>query len=332
LVSDQVLKALEPAALDLSLQAQTDIRRERERLDRHWQQNLKRARYEVDSAERRYRAVDPENRLVAATLERQWEQALREEREVQEEHDRFRQQKHAELTAEELSQIKALASDIPVLWNSPQTTNADRQSMIRCLVERVVVCGERNNEHVEATIHWKGGYESRLEFRRPVRSYDQLRDYDDLKKRITELWESGHSASGTAEVLNAEGFVPVNPTEVFSRVMVQQLRCKLGLRDQTNDLASDEWSLTDLARHLNMRSQTLRSWAIRGWVHSRRPEAQRRWILWADQDEVSRLRKLFASTSNGKTGYPPSLILIRAGSCEQAATMRIQRRDAERTS
>jgi DNA invertase Pin-like site-specific DNA recombinase len=307
LVSEQVLKALEPAALELSLQAQADLRRERERLDRHWQQNLKRGRYEVDSAERRYRAVDPENRLVAATLERQWEQALRKEREVQEEHDRFRRQNQTEVTDDEVSQINALASDIPALWSSPQTTNADRQSIIRCLVEQVVVHGDRNSDHVEAVIHWKGGYESRLEFRRPVRRYDQLRDYDDLKNRITELWESGHSANQTAEILNAEGFVPIDPALVFSRVMVQQLRSKLGLSDQTNSLDSDEWSLSGLARHLRMRSQTLRAWAVRGWVHYRRPDAQRRWIVWADPDEVSRLRELLASSSNGKTGYPPSL-------------------------
>jgi DNA invertase Pin-like site-specific DNA recombinase len=307
LVSDQVLTALEPAALELSLQAQTDVRRERERLNRHWQQNLKRARYEVDSAERCYRAVDPENRLVAATLERQWEQALRQERALQEEYDRFRQQNHTELTADELSHIMALASDIPALWNSPQTTHADRQSIIRCLLEQVVLHGDRNSEHVAAVIHWKGGYESRLEFRRPVGSYHQLRDYDELEQRITELWESGHSASRTAEALNAEGFVPIDPTQVFSPVMVHRLRSKLGLLGQANNLPADEWSLIDLAKHLQMRSQTLRAWVLRGWVHGCQPGLQRRWILWADQDEMSRLRELLASTSQGKTGYPPSL-------------------------
>ena len=72
-----VLRALEPAALELSLKAVEDIDRERERLHRHWEQQLERARYEAERAERQYQAVEPENRLVARTLERRWEEALR---------------------------------------------------------------------------------------------------------------------------------------------------------------------------------------------------------------------------------------------------------------
>jgi hypothetical protein len=71
-VAQQVLRALEPAALELSLRVKDDLQRERQRLERHWKQRLERARYDADLAERRYRAVDPENRLVAAALERQW--------------------------------------------------------------------------------------------------------------------------------------------------------------------------------------------------------------------------------------------------------------------
>jgi hypothetical protein len=79
-VAGQVLRALEPAALELSLQARGNVRRERRRLEQHWRQTLERGRYEAGAAERRYRAVDAENRLVAATLERQWEEALRRQR------------------------------------------------------------------------------------------------------------------------------------------------------------------------------------------------------------------------------------------------------------
>src|SRR5437764_14063446 len=80
LVSGQVLRALEPAALDLSLKARADLRRERERLDKHWKHKLQRAGYDVELAERRHQTVDPANRLVAATLERQWEEALESKR------------------------------------------------------------------------------------------------------------------------------------------------------------------------------------------------------------------------------------------------------------
>ena len=89
LVTEEVLQALEPATLELSLQAVADLERERQRLDRHWQQRLERARIEAERAARQYHAVEPENRLVARELERRWEQALREQRDLEEQYDRF---------------------------------------------------------------------------------------------------------------------------------------------------------------------------------------------------------------------------------------------------
>ena len=88
-VAQQVLRALEPAALELSLQARQDVERERMRLGQHGQQQVQRARSEVDLAERRYHAVDPAHRVVAATLEHRWEEALRHARQLQEAYERF---------------------------------------------------------------------------------------------------------------------------------------------------------------------------------------------------------------------------------------------------
>lgn len=310
LISRQVLKALEPAAIELSLIAQSDLQLERQRLDRHWQQNLKRARYEVESAERRYRAVDPENRLVAATLEKQWEDALQQERQTREEFDRVQQRTPTELSPSEVSKITSLSSDIAALWNSPETTHADHQSIIRCLVERVVIRVEANDEHTDVVIHWIGGFESHLDYLRPVACFDQLRDYDHLKQRVLELWEAGHSARQTAAILNSEGFHPPDPTSEFKRSSVQDLRNRLGLRDRTNgsaQLTPHEWGLRELARHLKMRWLTLRQWAMKGWVHARQTTSRKRWILWADDDELERLHKLLTASSCGQSGYPPEL-------------------------
>ena len=88
-VAHQVRRALEPAALDLSRQARQDVERARAQLRQHWQQQVQRAQYDVDVAERRSQAVDPANRLVAATLEQRWEEALRPTRQRQEAYERF---------------------------------------------------------------------------------------------------------------------------------------------------------------------------------------------------------------------------------------------------
>ena len=131
-VAAQVLTALEPAALELSLGAADDVQQERARLHRNWQQRVERARYQAERAKRQYDAVDPENRLVVRGLERRWEEALKEQRDLEEEYARFSRNQPAGLSAGERAQIRALAKDVPGLWHAPATTAADR----------LIVCGK----------------------------------------------------------------------------------------------------------------------------------------------------------------------------------------------
>ncbi len=311
LVTKQVLKALEPAALELSMNALADVERERARLNKHWQQRLERAQYEIDIAERRYRAVDPDNRLVASTLERQWEQSLRDKREIQDEYDRFQLESPTQLTPDERSKITALSSDIPALWHAEGTTNADRKEIIRCLVDRVVVHVRNDSEYVDATIHWSGGYSSQHEFIRSVNAYTTLRDFDALMLRVTELRQQAKTSNEIAACLNAEGFMPPKKHDGFNGRIVDHLLKRGGLigRERSHDelLGEDEWWLTDLARKLKVYHEKLRSWAKHGWVHSRQTPIQKNWILWADDDEVARLRRLVAESRPGKTCYPAAL-------------------------
>ncbi len=310
LVAQQVLQALKPAALELSRKAQGDACQERARLERHWLQTLQRARYDVEAAERRYRAVDAHNRLVAATLERQWEAALRKQREVQEEYDRFRQQAPPELSPEQEARIASLASDIPALWRSTQTTSRDRQAIVRCLVERVVIRTEPTSEHADAVIHWAGGHVTRTAFVRPIRTYAQLRDLERLQKRVVELRAAGQSASAIADSLNGEGYTPLKQGERFTADVVRGLFRKLKVHGEIRDdalLGPDEWWLQDLATAVNASWKLVRMWAVRGWVHARQTNVQRLWIVWADRDEVKRLRTLRSVTYVGRNHFPEDL-------------------------
>jgi DNA invertase Pin-like site-specific DNA recombinase len=311
LVAAQVLRALEPAALELSIKASDDIEQERRRLDTHWQHQLKRARYEVELAERRYQSVDPENRLVAGTLETRWEEALRQERQVRDEYDRFQRETPVRLTTEERSRIESLTNGVTTLWNSNGTTNADRKQIIRCLIDHVVVHVRCDSEFVDVTIHWAGGFESHHEIIRPVATYAQLRDFDQLMSRVVELRQSGRVAGEIAERLNIEGFYPPKRRGKFTAPVVYQLLKRRALigneRDHNELLGTDEWWLTDLARDLQISHLKLRDWANRGWVHSRKTPVQGRWILWADKDEVARLRELLSQSRRGVNAYTSRL-------------------------
>ena len=163
LIESLVLKAREPASLELSLRAAERAERDREQLHAHWKQRLERAGYEADRASRQYDAVDPENRLVARALERQWEQKLGEKQKLEEDHTRFRAERPRHLSASDREQIGAVAADLPGLWRSVTTTGGDRRAIVRLLIERVELTRHGQGQRIGVVIHWRGGSVTRHE-------------------------------------------------------------------------------------------------------------------------------------------------------------------------
>lgn len=315
LVAQQVLHALEPAAVDLSLQAATDIQQERERLHQHWRQRLERAQYESERAERQYQSVEPENRLVTRTLEQRWEESLRQQRQLREDYDRFQVSTPASLSDADAERIRAVSQNISALWHAPNTTPQDRKAIVRCLVDRVVVHVEQNSEHVDVTVHWHGGFTSQHQVVRPVGCYTQLRDYDLLIARIQSMHEEGKSVPAIAERLNEEGFVPPRRRGVFTVGVLFPLLQRLGLvgelyRDDL--LGPNEWWIRDLAIRLKAPIPKVYYWTTQGWVHSRKTRSGKHWIVWADKDELKRLEKLKVQTNSYTAQRNPELVTPKA--------------------
>jgi hypothetical protein len=295
LVAQQVLRALEPAALELSLQTERNVEGERQQLHRQWKQRLERARYESERVERQYQATDPDNRLVARTLEARWEESLRNERQLREEYDRFLQQTPTTLSDADRERIRALSADITTLWHAPQTAAADRKEIIRCLVERVVVHVQPKSEHVDVTIHWHGGFTSQHEIVRPVGTFKQLSDYDHLIERISQLRREGNTYPAIAVQLHTEGFVPPRRKGAFRADTVRTMLLQSGVRDESTRVAipePDEWLPPILAKKLQVGPQKIYYWIQQGWVHSRRILGRHHWLVWADRREMKRLEKL----------------------------------------
>jgi DNA invertase Pin-like site-specific DNA recombinase len=303
-VSQQVLAALEPAALELSLAAAETLQRERDDLLRLWQQRRERAAYEAERAGRQFRLAEPEHRLVARQLEHEWEAKLAAQERLEEDFARFRQAQPRLLSAAERDAIRRLAADVPALWGAPTTTAAERKEIVRQLVERVVVAVDGTSERVRLTLHWVGGLQTAGELVRPVARLAQLSAYPQLCARVRALAAAGLRAAAIAESLNAEGFRPPKRRERFGPQGVLALMQRLGLdapRSRSRSragLGPDEWWLPALAQELGMPRVTLYHWARRGGVRARRqvvppagPASRPRLILWADAAEVDRLRQ-----------------------------------------
>lgn len=295
-MSELVLQALEPAALEVSLAVATDVEAQRQRLHQQWQQRLERAAYEVDSAARHYRAVDSENRLVARTLERQWEEALVAQEQLQADHRRFLAEQPATLSATQRDAIRRLASDLPALWHARTTTAADHQAIIRQLIERIVVTVQGESEKVDLEVHWVGGHHTQVQRIRPVARLDQLSYYPDLLARVAVLHQEGLSRAAIADVLNGEGWRPPKRRPTFTAEMVRSLLLRQGLgpsvsRSRSVSREADEWTLPELAYALEMPHPTLYRWLCKGHLQARRDQDGVQWLIWADAGELRRLRE-----------------------------------------
>lgn len=298
-VAEQVLAALAPAAVELSLAAAEHIEAERADLVRLWEQRRERAAYEADRARRQYNAVEPEHRLVARTLERQWEEQLAAQERLEEAYRRFRRDQPPALSVAERAAIRQLAADIPALWTAPSTTVAERKEIVRQVIERVVVDAVGTSERVRVTIHWTGGAQTDGIILRPIRHSHDLSQYDAICERVRTLTTAGLPAREIAAELNAAGYRPARGG-TFGVQAIRTVRQRLGLtgahpRPQSRTgLAPDEWWCGDLARRLAIPKPTLAHWIHCGWVRARQETTGwKRWIVWADPAEQERLRRLY---------------------------------------
>jgi DNA invertase Pin-like site-specific DNA recombinase len=296
-VVGHALAALEPAALELALTATERVEQERAELLRHWEQRRERAAYEAERARRQYDAVEPENRLVARTLEQRWEERLAARQQVEEAYHRALRELPRTLSEAERATIRRLALDVPALWLAPTTTNADRKELIRQIVERVVVNALGASEQVQVGIEWAGGAQTHGVVRRPIQRTNALSTYPEICEQVRAGVQEGLPAAAIAERLNTAGYRPPRG-ERFGVQAVRVLRQQLELsghrprRDARNGLGPDEWWRTELAHTLGIPTGTLDSWIARGWAQARQePRGLRRWIVWADAAEVERLRQ-----------------------------------------
>ena len=315
LVAREVLRALEPAALDLSLRAIENVEQERKRLHDQWRQALERAGQEVARAERQYQAVEPENRLVARTLEARWEDALKKQRQVEEEYHRFLAKLPASVGAADRERIKSLSGSIATLWHATGTSSVDRKQIIRCVVERVILVSEKSTEDNHVTIVWQGGMTTQHEVARPVSTYTQLKDFRRLSERIGQLHRDGLHLGQIAARLNDEGFVPPRRRGVFKESTIGSLMRDLGLVGELfrDDLvAEDEWWIADLAGELGVIPQKIHYWVKQGWVHSRRTPSGKHLIVWADRDELHRLRQLATGKNSWIATRHPELVIPKS--------------------
>jgi hypothetical protein len=299
-VAEQVLAALQPAALEASLSAASAVEEQRRQSVRQWQQRIERAKYDAERAARQYHACEPENRLVARTLEQRWDELLREVTRLEAEFDRFTRTQPRLLGEADRDRVRQLAEQVPTLWHAATTTPADRRQIVRLLIEAVTVTVVPASKQVAVRIAWHGGAGQSRTVRRAVLAYRHLADWPPLSAEVTSLHARKKTPAEIAEALNRAGFRPPKRAETFHAGMVRRLLDELGLRPRVSRaavgvLATNERWLPDLAVELGLSPHTLHGWRRKGWLHARQVGGRGgSWAVWASPKELQRFRALQA--------------------------------------
>lgn len=203
-VARAFLAALAPAGLEAALVAAQQVETDQDAVIAQIKLQVEHARYEAQRAERRYRAVDPDNRLVARGLEAEWERCLRELQSAEADLERRQADKVRVLSTEERAQILALGKDIELVWVAPSTTDRDRKELLRTLVEEVTVDVNREMENAHLLLRWRGGLVTELDVHLPRSKPAPIRTDEDTVDLVRRL-AVHYSDAVIAGILNRQG-------------------------------------------------------------------------------------------------------------------------------
>jgi DNA invertase Pin-like site-specific DNA recombinase len=277
-VVETVLQAFAPPELDLSLAVLKEVERQATDVDRQWKLRLERARFEAQRAERQYNMVEPENRVVARTLETRWNQKLQELAQIEREYEEAKNTRKLTLSDKDRKKILALAGDLPKLWNAPTTTPADKKRILRLLIQEVVLSPvDVPQRSTRIGILWKTGATTELMTPRP--SMDEARRMPpEVIAEIRKLARQHYSDPQIAQALNQRGFKSNKCSKrgLFTQSSVATLRRRKGIRsewtpgvDSARVPERDEqglYSIRGLTAHFGVTAAMVLYWVRRGLI------------------------------------------------------------------
>lgn len=231
-----LIESVTPLALEVVLQVQQEIETLLAEAQRLRLQHVQRLQYEADHARLRYMRVDPNNRLVADTLEAQWNEKLRLLAEAKETAERQHRLDASRISGEQKAKIRALATDFPRLWRDPQTSDRDRKRMARLLLDDVTL---RRDEDVLVQVRFKGGATRELRVPLPQRSCERWRTPPPIVAEIDRLLDQ-HSDAEIARILNERG-LKTGADGRFDVIKICQLRYYYGLKGRRERLQAQGW-------------------------------------------------------------------------------------------
>ena len=294
LVEQVLLDALAPDQIALAVAAVGQLDAETKLLEQQWALKRERARYDAERARRQYDTVEPENRLVARSLERVWEEKLRQVEAIEQAYDVWRREQGAPVTETNCAEIRALAQDLRRVWQAAGAV--ERKRILRLVVRDVALDQKREQGMVWLQIAWQTGATSEHWLQRRVRAYTACANLDLLERRVRELNAAGKMDREIAAILNAEGIMSARGVP-YLHGTVHLLRKQWGIRTVKINADDDNpprwpdgsYSIQGAAAALGITPQTVFKWLRKGHLQGRQLAKGQPWQISLPADQISAL-------------------------------------------
>lgn len=291
-VSQKVLSAITPVQIEIAIKAFEELEQRNQSLEKQWLMKIERAEYESQLAQRRYEEVDPSNRLVAATLEKDWNDTLVILQEIRSQFTEYQKKTALVATKKQKESILALAQDFPRLWNAPSTSSKDHKRILRLLIKDITV--ERLNKENKAILHirWQGGSLENLEVLIPQKTSDKWRHSPEIIDRVRKLALT-MTDKQIVEKFNQEG-LKTNKGNSFTLPSIDWIRFKHKIPSPVLQRLG-ELSINQVAEKFNVSHHVIRYWIDRNMINARRI-GPKLWILIDPVKEVELKNRVEHST------------------------------------
>jgi DNA invertase Pin-like site-specific DNA recombinase len=297
-ISALLLETVAPAALEVALAVHDEIAGRIQQADTLRTSQLERARYDAELARRRYLKVDPDNRLVADSLEADWNARLRTLDSLQQEHERQRKADQGLLSEEARSQILALSADFPRVWNDERTAPLERKRMVALLIEDITLLRAHD---ISINVRFRGGQTTRLTVPRPVPMAVIRKTKPEVIATLDRLLET-HTDQQAADALNALGYRNWRQ-QPFTSKKVISVRCAYKLKGGAKRLLDKGFVRAEvLAKRFGVSVTTIHEWGRQGLLRRQRYDNNVR-CLYEAVDSL-----MIKKGKGGRKPQPPVLV------------------------
>ena len=292
-ISQRVLSIIKPKQIQIAIDALNELENRQQGISKQWQLKLQRAKYEVDLAERRYEEVDPSNRLVAATLEKRWNESLTALNELQKQYDDHVSGNQLANLSSKKDELLQLAQDFPRLWHATSTSAKDKKRIVRLLIKDITVKIADDRKKAILYIRWQGGATEEMLVPLPPKSAEKWRCSPETIARVRTLAQQMNDQDIVA-LFNQEG-LKTNKGNSYTLCSVQWIRYKYEIPSY-NLRKPGELSINEIAQKFDVSHYVVRYWIERGIIEARKANGHIFWISLTSQKEDELRKKVNGST------------------------------------